>query len=89
MEYFKFREFLEAVLIRSGREIVPHDFKMVNDNALELEKEYAELINILDAELSEGEIIGLKKYINGSVNGSFTRIIKNFLWEYDKSIQEN
>lgn len=86
----KFREFLEAVLIRSGRKIVPHDFSMVNDHALELQKQYAELLSILDSELTEGELIGIHKYINKSVNGSFTRIINNFLWEYDKkNLQEN
>ncbi len=77
-------------MIKSGRKIVAHDFKMVNDNALELEKLYAELLNILDSEVTEGELIGIHKHINKSVNGSFTTIIKQFLWEYDKKVlQEN
>ena len=87
MEYFKFREFLEAVIIQSGRATVPHDFSMVNRHAWELERKYAELINILDSEVTNGELIGIHKHINQSVNGSFSKIINDFLCEYDEKSQ--
>jgi len=63
---------------------------MVNRKAWELERKYAELINVLDSEVSNGELIGIHKHINKSVNGSFTKIIDEFLNEYDeKSSQTN
>lgn len=71
-------------MIQTGREIFPHDFEMVNRNAFELERKYAELINILDTEITNGEIIGIHKHINKSVNGNFTKTIDQFLIEYDK-----
>ena len=63
---------------------------MVGRHAWELEREYAELINVLDNEVTDGELIGIHKHINTSVNGGFTRIIDEFLLEYDeKSLQKN
>jgi len=82
---FKFREFLEAILIRSGRKIVAHDYSMVEKYALEMRKEYAGILDVLSSQTDEGKLIGLNSYIHNSVNGSFSTAINGFLREYDKS----
>ena len=87
-EIFKFREFLEYVLIRSGRKIIAHDYSMVEKYALEMRKEYASILNVLSSETDKGKLIGLNSYIHSRVNGSFTIAINGFLKEYDKTCKE-
>jgi len=85
---FKFREFLEAVLIRSGRRIIAHDFAMVDKYAKEMIKDYASILDVLSSQTDEGKLIGLNSYIHKSVNGSFSSAINGFLKDYDKAYNE-
>ena len=88
-EIFKFREFLEFVLIKSGRKIIAHDYSMVEKYALQMRKKYAEILDVLSSETDKGKIIGLNSYIHKSVNGKFSSSINEFLREYDDNADIN
>ena len=85
LNYFKFREFLEAVLIRSQRKIVAHDYSMVGNCAWKMERAYAVILDRIVQETNIGNLIGLNSYIHQAVNGVFTSIIQEFLKDYDKT----
>lgn len=84
LDYFKFGEFLESILINSGREIMTHDLLFLTENVLKLNEEYAKLIDHIDHKIMLGEILKTEKEIKTAVNGKFTNIITNFLNQYDK-----
>jgi len=48
-----------------------------------LNREYAEIIDHLHQNVADGDIIALEQYVKDKVNGSFTKIIKDFVNEYE------
>lgn len=87
--YIHWRKFLINVLIRKEKEIIPIDQSFLTKFVVELEKEYATLLDYIEQEAKHGDIIELEKYVSHKVNGSFTRTIKDFLWEYVQNTEEN
>jgi hypothetical protein len=77
-------EYLEAVLVRTFRKIYAHPFSLLVRYSNELEREYADILDHVQQTAGHGDIIGLEKYVRGKVNGSFTKIIKNFLVDYER-----
>jgi len=63
--------------------VVAHPIKMIINYADELNKEYADILDYLHQNIAEGDIIALEKYIKTKVNGSFTKIIEDFVREYE------
>ena len=83
LDYFKFGEYLVRVLIIPGRKIIPQPLNKIMFYADELNKEYAEILDYLHQNVKNGDIIALEQYVKDKVNGSFTDIIKDFVYEYE------
>lgn len=88
-DVFKFREFLESILVSSGRKIMAHDYEMVEKYAAEMRREYGNLLNSVSSEVDKGELIGLNSYIHKTVNGKFSNAIERFLIRYDKESKKD
>ena len=81
--------YLEAVLIKPGREIVAHPLKMIIQYSDELNSEYGEILDYLHQNVHNGDIIALEQYVKDKVNGSFTRIIRDFIHDYESYKDNN
>ena len=77
------------VLIDKGREIIPIDQSFLTRFVVELEKEYATLLDYVEQEAKYGDIIELEKYVSRKINGSFTSTIRDFIRSYDKDRKED
>lgn len=82
-------EYLEVVLLRSFRKIYVHPFDLLVRYANTLNREYGDILDYIHQNIAEGDIISLEQYIKDKVNGSFTRIIKNFFVEYESYENNN
>ena len=73
------------LLFKKKGDVNEEDFPLINFYAEELEKEYALILDWIKQHLPEGNIIDLKKKVQSFVNGRFSRIINNFLWDHEKN----
>lgn len=70
-------------MVKYGGKVVAHPLSMIINYADALNKEYADILDYLHQNIPEGDIIALEQYIKNKVNGSFTKIIKDFIREYE------
>ena len=89
LDYFKFGEYLVRVLIKPGREIVAQPLYKIMLYADELNSVYGEMLDYLHQNVQDGDIIALEQYVKDKVNGSFTKIIKDFIYEYESYKNNN
>lgn len=83
--YINWRKLLIDALIDNEREIVPLSQYFLTGYVVDLEKEYAQLLDYIDQEAINGDILELEKYVSQHVNGTFTRTLRNFVIDYDKN----
>lgn len=89
LDYFKFGEYLVRVLIEPGREIIAQPIDKIILYANKLNSLYGEILDHLHQNVHDGDIIALEQYVKDEVNGSFTTIIKNFIYEYESYKDNN
>lgn len=66
-----------------------HPLKMIIHYTDELNSEYGEILDYLHQNVQDGDIIALEQYVKDKVNGSFTKIIKDFVHEYENYKNNN
>jgi len=75
-------EFLLTVLMERGVPIRTIDLSLLKDYKNRLKAEYDEIFDHISSKALDGDIIELQKYIKNKVNGSFSRIINGFVYDY-------
>lgn len=75
-------EFLLDVLIKREKEISVTSLSLLKRHRDKLKKEYAEILDYIHSNVQYGEILKLEEYIKENINGSFSKIIDDFVDEY-------
>ena len=82
---FHFKEYLIDVLIKRSTTISEIAIKLLSTYSGELFQLWVNILEHVSLNIPEGEIIELDNYIKHKVNGEFTEIIKQFVFDYEKS----
>lgn len=80
-----FKEYLIDILIKKGYTIGPISLNLLNNYGGKLKNLWGKVLEYLDLNISNGEIMKLNRYIKEKVNGEFSKIINQFVFEYEKS----
>jgi len=69
--------------------MVAHPLNMLMVYSNRLYREYGEILDHLQQNVADGDIIALEQYVKDKVNGSFTKLIKDFINEYESYKNNN
>lgn len=78
-------EYLIDILINRNREITITSTKFLKRYRDKLTNEYANILDYIQSNAMYGDIIRLEKYVKEGINGNITKILDEFVEEYEKS----
>lgn len=82
-------EYLLDVLIKRKNVISVTSLNLLKKHRDKLKKEYANILDYIESNVQYGEILKLERYIKKNINGSFSKIIDDFVNDYNKSQEVN
>jgi len=84
-----FMEYLIDILINRHREITITSTKFLKKYSDMLTDEYAIILDHIQSNAIHGDIIQLEKYVKEGINGNITKILDEFVENYEKSKKDN
>ena len=84
-----FMEYLVDILINRHREITITSTKFLKGYSDRLTNEYAIILDHIQSNAIHGNIIQLEKYIKEGINGNITKILDEFVENYEKNKKNN
>jgi hypothetical protein len=82
-------EYLIDILINRHKEITITSTKFLKQYRDELINEYANILDYIQSNAIYGDIIQLDRYVRKGINGNITKILDEFVENYEKSKKDN